>query len=150
MTDGVIRMSGRGFGALVSEETFSNYRLRVEYRFLGGEQFGWKKGWAPDSGILFHSTGRDRCETKIASNENPIGEWNVAELVCRGDEVTAIFNGKVVNRGFGAKPTSGRIQLQMEGCPIEFRRVTLDPLLPKFETAAGDFREGDVRGWKSV
>ena len=221
VTNGVIRMSGRGFGALVSDEAFSNYRLRVEYRFLGGEQFGWKKGWAPDSGILFHSTGpdgafegmwmeslemnlikgatgdfwsvgapgkdtvalscragarrhedrfavydpqgaevftitgntrvcrmdidpdwRDRYETTVASNENPIGEWNVAELVCRGDEVTAIFNGKVVNRGFGAKPTSGRIQLQMEGCPIEFRRVTLDPLLPNFETAAGDFREG--------
>ena len=204
VTNGVIRVSGRGFGALVSEEEFSDYRLRVEYRFLGGEQFGWKKGWAPDSGILFHSTGpdgafdgtwmeslelnlikgatgdfwgvaapgrdtvalscrvgerrhegkyavydpagadvftitgntrvcrcdldpawRDRYETRIAANERPIGEWNVAELICLGDKVTAIFNGKVVNCGFGAKPSRGRIQLQTEGCPIEFRRVTL-------------------------
>ena len=209
VTNGVIRISGKGFGALVSNEEFADYRLRVEYRFLGGEQFKWKKGWAPDSGILFHSTGpdgafagiwmeslemnlikgatgdfwgvgapgkdtvalscrvgnrrhedkyavydpdgsevftitgntrvcrsdldpkwRDRYETGIAANENPIGEWNVAELICRGDEVTAIFNGKVVNRGFGAKPSRGRIQLQTEGCPLEFRRITISPAVP--------------------
>jgi len=216
VTNGVIHVNGRGFGALVSEEEFSDYHLRVEYRFLGGEQFGWKKGWAPDSGILFHSTGpdggfggiwmeslemnlikgatgdfwgvgahgkdtvslscrvgkrrhenrfavyeptgseiftitgntrvcrfdidpnwRDRFETGIAANENPIGEWNVAELVCRGDEVTAIFNGKVVNRGFGARPTKGRIQLQAEGCAIEFRRVTISPAKPEHGRALG-------------
>lgn len=60
-----------------------------------------------------------------AVNERPIGEWNRVEIACRGDEIEVYFNGKFVNRGFGAQPQRGRIQLQSEGCPIEFRKVEL-------------------------
>ena len=76
----------------------------------GGRQFGGKQGWAPDSGILFHSTGPDGAFW---------GTW--MESV----EAAVEFNGKVVNRGFDVKPRKGRIQLQSEGCAVEFRRITL-------------------------
>ena len=39
-----------------------------------------------------------------------------------------LFNGKTVNRLTRVSPSKGRIQLQSEGCPVEFRRVTLTPL----------------------
>ena len=206
VTNGVISITGEEFGALVSDEEFSNYHLMLEYRFLGGKQHGWKATYAPDSGILFHSTGpdgrfggiwmeslevnlikgatgdfwgvgangsdaialsakvgkellegkyrifdptseevytikgntrvcrfdisrdwRDRIDVPIAVNEKPIGEWNRVDLYCVGDEVLVSVNGKHVNHGFGAKPTKGRLQLQSEGCAIEFRNVYITP-----------------------
>lgn len=214
VTNGVIRVSGAEFGALVSEESFSDYRLVVEYRWTGGPQASWKAKAAPDSGILFHSVGEDgvfqgtwlnsheynlirgasgdvwtvgpdpkkatfeyyvkgetsgiripgyapdhpfpvygcgggevtlrgndricrldiardwtdTLDVKGACNERPMGEWNTAELVCDGDRVSMFFNSKLVNRLSKVCPARGKIQLQSEGCGIEFRRVTLYPL----------------------
>ena len=63
-----------------------------------------------------------------AANEKPIGEWNTAELVCAGDTAEVYFNGKLVNRLTRLSPSRGKIQLQSEGCPIEFRRIAIIPL----------------------
>lgn len=206
VTNGVIRVSGREMGCLTTEKEYADYRLLVEYRFPGGAHCCGKEKAAPDSGILFHSTGDDggfsgiwmrsheynlivggsgdywgvstdddkgnfvegeagdvkldgqyfihrnggtrvhltgnnrlcRCDiaadwtdtfgVKEAVNENPRGEWNVAELVCRGETAEFRFNGKIVNRLTRISPDRGRIQLQSEGCPVEFRRVVLMPL----------------------
>ena len=214
VTNGVIRVTGEEWGALVTEEEFSDYRLDVEYRFTG-TRFGDKAKKALDSGILFHSVGPDgafydtwlysheynlitgasgdiwtvgdtnacpdmvvvgetggtltdtsmpegpyrrhaiwkeggkRIELRgnrrlcrfdidpgwtdtpqapLAVNERPTGEWNTATLVCRGETVTCIFNGKVVNKAVRVVPSRGKIQLQSEGCGVEFRRVTLTSL----------------------
>ena len=64
--------------------------------------------------------------------------WNTAEVIAKGDTVTHILNGKVVNRGVGvrlvdpehpdapAKPiTRGRIALEIEAAEIEFRNVEI-------------------------
>ena len=67
-------------------------------------------------------------DVRPAANERPVGEWNVAEIVCRGDQAEFIFNGKTVNRITKLSPSRGRIQLQSEGCPIEFRRVAVWPV----------------------
>ena len=215
--DGALHVSGEEMGAVVTEREFSDYELEVEYRFLGGEQFCGKQGKAPDSGVLFHSTGPDGgfggiwmesleanlivgatgdfwgvgargkdtvalsakvggetlggkyrihdpsgagvytivgnnrvCRFDIArdwkdevgvapaANERPVGEWNLLKLVCDGDKVQVWLNGKLVNSGFGAKPTRGRIQLQSEGCAIEFRRVTVRDLRPALVPPQGD------------
>ena len=203
--DGVIHVTGEEMGCLTSEEEFADYRLSLEYRFTGGRQFGGKAEKAPDSGLLFHSTGpdggfygiwmeslelniikgatgdfwgvgkkgsdrialtakvgkellegkyaihdpqgpdtytikgntrvcrsdisrswRDRKSVDVAANEKPIGEWNRVALTCVGDTVVAEVNGTVVNRGFAAKPRRGRIQLQSEGCAIEFRNIMIE------------------------
>ena len=100
---------------------------------LGGEYFIHKKG-----GKAVRLVGNDRlCRCDIArdwtdtygvrpaENEKPIGEWNTAELVCIGDKAEFRFNGKCVNRITRLSPSRGKIQLQSEGCPIEFRRVTI-------------------------
>ena len=59
VTNGVIHVSGEEFGCLTTCEEFSDYRLVVEYRWTGAPNLGSKKDKAPDSGILFHSTGPD-------------------------------------------------------------------------------------------
>lgn len=206
VTNGVIRITGEELGGLVTEDSFSDYRLVVEYRWLG-TRFPMKKNQALDSGILFHSFGPDGCfegiwqycheynliqgatgdfwtvgpkpgkytgvdyylkgeagaetlpgghaiwkrngrlvtltgnmrlcrgdisrswsnlaSVPLSANEKPIGEWNTAVLECRGDAVAAWFNGDLVNRAVKVSPSRGRIQLQSEGCGIEFRRITL-------------------------
>lgn len=206
VTNGILRISGEEFGCLTTAESYSNYCLTVDFRWTGEPNWPRKKKMAPDSGILFHSTGRDGafggvwmhsheynlilgasgdlwtvgspnrpdifvegevgdvklsdkfyiyqpggkkvrltgndriCRfdiardwtdtygVKPASNEKPIGEWNTAELVCRGEKAEFYFNGRCVNRLSRLSPSCGKIQLQSEGCPIEFRRVTLVPL----------------------
>jgi hypothetical protein len=61
--------------------------------------------------------------------EKPHGEWNVVELVNRGDgHVTYYVNGKLANEGTDAFPLSGKILLQSEGAEIFFRDVRLFPL----------------------
>ncbi|MEQ8209184.1 MAG: DUF1080 domain-containing protein [Lacipirellulaceae bacterium] len=60
--------------------------------------------------------------------EKKLGEWNDLEITCKGDEVTVKVNGKLVNRGTNSTVTKGRICLQSEGTPIEYRRVMLRKL----------------------
>jgi hypothetical protein len=206
VANGVLHVNGLEMGCITTEEEFSDYRLLVEFRWTGGDHFCGKEKMAPDSGILFHSTGpdgkfhglwmlsheynlilggsgdlwtvgskehpeifvegeageeklggryaiyqpggktvhlvgndrlcrfdiaRDWTDTKDvkpAVNENPIGEWNTAEVVCDGDRAEFLFNGKTVNRLTRVSPSRGRIQLQSEGCPVEFRRIAIFPL----------------------
>ncbi|MBQ6340136.1 MAG: DUF1080 domain-containing protein [Kiritimatiellae bacterium] len=100
---------------------------------LGGKHRIHKEG-----GKTVRLVGNDRlCRSDIArdwtdtygvrpaANEKPIGEWNVAELVCAGDKAEFYFNGKLVNRLTRLSPSRGKIQLQSEGCPIEFRRIDI-------------------------
>ncbi len=60
--------------------------------------------------------------------ERPAGEWNVSEVVCDGGTITAIVNGVVVNQGFDAEPSAGKIQIQSEGAEILIRRIELRPV----------------------
>jgi putative heme-binding domain-containing protein len=57
--------------------------------------------------------------------ERPPGEWNRFECIARGDTLTVILNGQVVNRCTQVRPARGRIQLQSEGAEIHFRRLEL-------------------------
>ena len=70
----------------------------------------------------------DTPRAKPAWNERPTGEWNTASLVCEGDRAEFWFNGTKINSMLKVSPARGKIQLQSEGCGIEFRRVELTPL----------------------
>jgi hypothetical protein len=60
--------------------------------------------------------------------ENPAGEWNRSEVICDGDTIKSILNGKVMNYGTDSSHTFGKIQLQSEGAEIWIRRVELRPV----------------------
>ena len=67
-------------------------------------------------------------EQPLSPNENPVGEWNRAVVVCRGDSAFFYFNGMKVGEYHDLHPTGGRIQLQSEGFGIEYRNIVLEPL----------------------
>ena len=62
------------------------------------------------------------------SAEKPPGEWNSYDITCDGGTVRLVVNGKLMNEGTEANPSSGPICLQSEGSPIEFRNITLEPV----------------------
>ncbi|MHC4423075.1 MAG: 3-keto-disaccharide hydrolase [Planctomycetota bacterium] len=62
------------------------------------------------------------------SSEKPVGEWNVYEIICKDDWVVVFVNGVLQNVATKATITSGKICLQSEGRPIEFRNIYIEPV----------------------
>lgn len=96
----------------------------------------WDEGGKPvtrDRG-RFNWYGRDpdwKDQTDFRGKQDvemPVGEWNRSEVICDGDTIKNILNGKVVNYGTNSSHTFGKIQLQSEGAEILIRRVELQPL----------------------
>ncbi|MCP5535495.1 MAG: DUF1080 domain-containing protein [Akkermansiaceae bacterium] len=69
-----------------------------------------------------------RLQNLTDDSEKAHGEWNHMRTVCRGGEVTVFVNGELVNYGYGCTAQQGRICLQSEGAPIEFRKAVLTPI----------------------
>lgn len=61
-------------------------------------------------------------------SENPLGEWNTMVIEAVGDEIKVWVNGDLVNHGFDATATEGRIAIQAEGAEVEFRKLLLTPI----------------------
>lgn len=154
VVDGNIRIAGNPFGYMYTEKQYDNYRLHVEWRWVGE---------AANSGIFQHVKYPDliwpeaiecqlcagkagdlvmlggakifdiRCEgefpvkDRFGDNEKPVGEWNVAEIVSDGREMQIYINGKLANecRSISSR---GHIALQSEGGPIEFRNIWLEEI----------------------
>jgi len=69
-----------------------------------------------------------RVPKKEKSNEKPIGQWNSYDIYCRGDTIKCYVNGLLQNEGTNASDTKGRICLQSEGAPIEFKNIYIESL----------------------
>jgi hypothetical protein len=208
--DGVIHISGDGFGYLATKARYKDYHLVVEYRW-GDKTWRHKKDNARDSGIIVHcvepdgtcagvfmagieaqiieggtgdfwivpgtypdgkatyaslvvETGKDRKDqviwkkggervqyvskpmqrinwfdkdpdwadvTGFRGQRDVQGdghEWTRLEVVCDGGRIQNYVNGVLVNEGFDAVPSSGKILLQTEGAELFVRRFELLPL----------------------
>ena len=163
--DGVVRCEGTPFGFMRTKAEYANYRLRLEWRWVGE---------GGNSGVLLHCQGPNVCTddslfpkcveaqlksggagdvvimygARVAeierdyapgrpflakpkdhdSNEKPLGEWNVYDIICKGDTIALYVNGLLQNTVTGATPSAGSIALQSEGGVIEFRNATVAPL----------------------
>lgn len=62
---------------------------------------------------------------KIAEAEKPFGEWNTLEIQFENGVVSQYLNGVLVNKGISASVQEGRILLQYEGYPIDFRNISI-------------------------
>jgi hypothetical protein len=62
------------------------------------------------------------------SNENPAGEWNSYDIICKGDRVELRVNGLLQNVATNCSLTSGNIGLQAEGSRIQFRNLWIEPV----------------------
>ncbi len=113
--------------------------LTTEVREEANGELYWQEGGKPvtrDRGRI-DWYGRDPAWKDVVGFrgredvEMPTGEWNRSEVVCDGDTLKNILNGKVVNYGTNSSHTFGKIQLQSEGAEILIRRVELEPLLKR-------------------
>ena len=149
--DGNIHIVGNPFGYMRTAEKYGNYKLHVEWRWIGeGTNSGiflhvqdgdklWPNaiecqlcnGKAGDFVMLGGSkineiecVGEFPIKDRNGDFEKPIGEWNTAEIVCEGTSITVYINGELQNQCTGEN-SEGYIALQSEGGPIEFRNVYL-------------------------
>lgn len=83
---------------------------------------GPKENWGVDEGRA------RRIVNLTDDSESPPGAWNEMVIECRGRTITIWVNGDLVNRGTDCTADRGRIALQAEGAPCEFRRVELETL----------------------
>jgi len=60
--------------------------------------------------------------------EKAPGEWNRYEITCKGKTIKLVVNGHLANEGAHAEADRGKILLQSEGAPIEFRNIKLTPV----------------------
>jgi hypothetical protein len=114
---------------------------------VGGKDIVWPKGlecqlMAGNAGDFWivgeidfkeHAKGGQRVNSRRTkklneSSEKPPGQWNMYDIICKDDWVVVIVNGVLQNVATGCSVHSGRICLQSEGAPIEFRNIYLEPL----------------------
>jgi hypothetical protein len=153
-TNGALRLSGRPFGYLHTQNSFSNYHLHVEWRWpvtngnsgvfvhFDGVDAIWPvsvecqlgTGSAGEliglGGVDFPApTLNNRKRAKIvSSHEKPLGEWNAYDIYCRSNTITVDVNGFRKNTIDNVSVSSGGIGLQLEGQVIEFRNIWLEPI----------------------
>lgn len=78
---------------------------------------GPKENWGTEEGK------ERRVRNLTEDSEKSLGEWNHMVIECKADTVTVWVNGDLVNKGYGATATKGKIALQAEGAEVEFRKV---------------------------
>jgi endoglucanase len=154
--NGVIRLSGK-LGYLHTEKGYTDYKLEVEWRWPEEasnsgifqrvqpvyqalpETFECQLQ-AGNAGDVVGLGGIRTAQTANAteaitvtkkmkpSSERPVGEWNRAEIICRGDVIDIYINGVHQNHVTGTSRFEGYVALQSEGGPVEFRNVKITPL----------------------
>jgi hypothetical protein len=153
--NGVIQIKGEPFGYMRTKESYSEYKLHVEWRWPAE---------ATNSGVFVHAQLPDtiwlkciECQLQAgnagdfvcmngadmnertdkakrsvkkagASSEKPAGEWNIMEVLCKGNTIEVYVNGTLQNKATGINVSSGHICLQSEGKLVEFRNVWLEKL----------------------
>ncbi len=90
--------------------------------------------WVID-GLEFaeHAKGGSRVKERRTiklqeSSEKPPGEWNQYDILCKDDWVVVLVNGVLQNVATKCSDKSGKICLQSEGAPIEYRNIWIEPL----------------------
>jgi hypothetical protein len=103
-----------------------------------GIQFQVKEGATGDFILLENVTLTVRGETKapgksvavprLSEQDKAVGEWNTILIRSVKGKCSQYLNGVLVNEGTNASSQSGRILLQYEGAPVDFRNIIIKPL----------------------
>lgn len=85
-----------------------------------------RRGPKEDWGI---TEGKNRRILNLTDNsEKPLGKWNKMIIECLEDRIKVWVNGDLVNEGYNATASKGRIAVQAEGAEVEFRKLTITPI----------------------
>lgn len=164
----IIRLYGHKAGYLMSDQSFHDFKLTVQFRWNidttfvrrsnsknsgvmylvpqdipdmlwpKGIQFQVKAGSTGDFIFLQDVTlmikgqkttpGKSMVYPRFEDAANPVGDWNTMVVTVKNGKITQELNGKLVNEGTEPSVTEGRILLQYEGYPIDFRKVDIKKL----------------------
>jgi hypothetical protein len=69
-----------------------------------------------------------RRHVRIRDAEKPAGEWNTMEVTMDGKSISVTVNGELVNEGTNLVDLPGRIGLESEIGPVQFRNIRLTTL----------------------
>ena len=69
--------------------------------------------------------GRSVNSFKFIDNENPYGEWNTILIRSFNGKLLQYLNGKLVNECVEVSSREGKISLNYEGSPIDFRNIQI-------------------------
>lgn len=103
-----------------------------------GIQFQVKEGATGDFILLENVTltvrdtmrapGKSVAVPRLSEQEKPLGQWNTILIRNVQGKCAQYLNGVLVNEGTNPSSKSGRILLQYEGFPIDFRKVVVKPV----------------------
>lgn len=68
-----------------------------------------------------------RAGEKRPELQRPAGEWNIMEVTCRGQEITLWVNGQTVATMKDFPVLEGRVGLEAEFNPVQFRNLRFKP-----------------------
>jgi hypothetical protein len=156
--DGVLRLHSLSLGYLRTEAVYADYHLHLEWRWPAGSspksnsgvlihlrgpdvvwpaciQIQQKIGAAgqligmetalPDFPVI---NNQSRAPLLALPSEKALGEWNTCDIHATGDTLEVHVNDVRQNYAEHLPVRAGRIGLQLEGAPIEFRNLWLRPL----------------------
>jgi hypothetical protein len=155
--DGVLICSGNPGGYIHTTKDYSNFVLKLEWRFdptKGGGNSGvlirktgpdkvWPKSieaqlqsenagdfWNIENVVMTTDKARTngRNTKKTHGNEYPIGEWNEYEVIADHGTIILKVNGEELNRATQAAEDAGPICLQSEGKEIHFRSIRISEI----------------------
>lgn len=164
--DEMIRMYGDIIGCLITNKSYKNFELSLEFRWNMEEKYKRDSG-KKNSGVMYNipsnssdhiwpqgiqfqikenSTGDfiflDNIKAKVNgifidagasvvspkfySNEKPYGQWNKIVIQSYNGKCTQYLNGKLVNECLEVSSKEGKISLNYEGSPIDFKNIKLN------------------------
>ncbi|MBG80427.1 MAG: hypothetical protein CMJ39_06945 [Phycisphaerae bacterium] len=164
--DGVLVCTGQPIGYIQTNRLYENFELIIEWRFdpekgagnsgvlmriIGEDKVWpncieaqlhsthagdiWNIGEFPMTPVASRTNGRHTRKAN-PSSENPLGEWNRYRILLDRGHLVLEVNGVKQNVAQDCRQVPGRIGLQSEGAHIEFRKVSLRPIIA-WEAATG-------------
>lgn len=104
-----------------------------------GIQFQIKEGGATGDFVLLkevtlitngikNEPGNSVVLKNFQDSENSLNKWNTIVITSKNGIIQHELNGKIVNEGKEASVKKGRICLQYEGYPIDFKKIEIEKL----------------------
>ena len=155
VNEGVITDTGQPAGYIRTEKDYTNYVLRLQLRHIKPGNSGallrmtgpdkvWPKSIEAQgqSGSIGDIWNIDQFPMKVdpqrtegrhtvklhPSNEKPIGQWNQYGIYLNGGDLRLYVNSLLQNYATECQEIPGKICLQSEGSPKEFRNIVLIPI----------------------
>jgi hypothetical protein len=153
--DGVVACTGNPAGYIRTEKDYTNYIVRLQLRHIQPGNSGlllrvtgpdqvwprsieaqgasdsmgdiWNIGQFPMKVDAERTSGR-HTQKLYPSNERPIGQWNDYEVYLSGGRLAIFVNRLLQNTATECEEVAGKIGIQSEGSPKEFRNIVLIPI----------------------